>query len=510
MKSLSFCQKNNEYSRFVDSADIYIDISTNKAISFLDSIPKPIEENLKGRLADYYSIVALVQDDNIEEAKQHQSYILALHYAKKEKNFKVAGDACIELFSNIYLTQKDTTSYSYLEKAKYYYELGGYENGVLEVEQMYAYVEFLKGNSLECNNLLLRNLDRYNSVEDDKYFIMFAAYMLTNNYVDLRKLDKAHNYFNKFKELRGNSTTSIYNYLAFEGSTNLSFAESYLKSKQMDSSLYYLNKSKNVLKYMSEDAISKYYSLFIDYYKTTGDINSSKLYIDSLKTFESDIFEKTVKASLQISDSFLKAEEQLLVENEKKRFYNSVLVIVFACVLISFCFIYYIANKRNKIRLVEFENQVTNFSYLKTSNEKLSVKVQGLEEYIKNLKKEIKVISTLDISTQKDRIKGFYINLQHSSSTILDKTENHLDLINDLNINFFKQLQERYPKLNNSEIIICYYLFVGFKNKEIAVFLNSSIRAIESKRYRITKKIKLNNTTLSDHLKSSFEQETLI
>ena len=94
--------------------------------------------------------------------------------------------------------------------------------------------------------------------------------------------------------------------------------------------------------------------------------------------------------------------------------------------------------------------------------------------------------------------------MHHNSTTLLDKTENHFELVNDLNVDFFKKIQERYPQLNNSEIIICYYLFIGFKNKEISVFLNTTVRAVESKRYRITKKIDLNNMTLLQHLKETF------
>ncbi len=73
----------------------------------------------------------------------------------------------------------------------------------------------------------------------------------------------------------------------------------------------------------------------------------------------------------------------------------------------------------------------------------------------------------------------------------------HLNLINDLNVDFFNELSQMHPELNESEIIICYYLFAGFKNKEIAAFLNTSIRSVESRRYRIGKKLKIKDKELS-------------
>jgi DNA-binding NarL/FixJ family response regulator len=78
--------------------------------------------------------------------------------------------------------------------------------------------------------------------------------------------------------------------------------------------------------------------------------------------------------------------------------------------------------------------------------------------------------------------------------------------MNELNVEFFKKIEEVHPELNKSEIIICYYLFMGFTNKEIAVFLNTTIRSVESRRYRISKKIHLvkTDTTLLEYLENTF------
>ena len=135
---------------------------------------------------------------------------------------------------------------------------------------------------------------------------------------------------------------------------------------------------------------------------------------------------------------------------------------------------------------------------MQSSHEKLKVKVRGLEDYIVEVKKEIKSISRLnDVSLQREQIKKLYKDLHLNSSTVLDKSKSHLELVNDLNIEFFNKINEEYPQLDESEIIICYYLQIGFKNKEVAVFLNKSLRAIENKRFRIGKKLKLSESNLS-------------
>ncbi|GAL78048.1 hypothetical protein JCM19274_4547 [Algibacter lectus] len=108
---------------------------------------------------------------------------------------------------------------------------------------------------------------------------------------------------------------------------------------------------------------------------------------------------------------------------------------------------------------------------------------------------------------QRKKIKELLKNLHLDSSLLLDKTENHLELVNEFNIDFFTQIKNEYPQLSDSEVIICYYLFVGFKSKEIAVFLNSSTRAVEGKRYRIAKKMDLQKSdfTLVEYLNTSFK-----
>ncbi|PRP67945.1 helix-turn-helix transcriptional regulator [Nonlabens agnitus] len=120
---------------------------------------------------------------------------------------------------------------------------------------------------------------------------------------------------------------------------------------------------------------------------------------------------------------------------------------------------------------------------------------------------EIKNIAAIsELKEQQNRVKELYKKIQLNSSTLFSSGEDHLNLINDLNVNFFNQLSTKHPKLNSSEKIICYYLFMDFTNKEISSFTNSSVRAVESKRYRISSKLNLkqNNIKLSDYLKDSF------
>lgn len=500
-----FSQENKNYQRFIDSADVYIDTSSKKSLAFLDSIPEPLTENIEGRLADYYSFKALINDDFKQYSELHRSYILALKYAEVEDNCEVAGVSCLELFYNMYFVDKDSTAHKYLERAKMHFESCDYEYGLTELEQTYAYVEFLDSNYKASIELILDKLDNYKKL-NDKYYYMFATYMLTSNYTYLDDKKNINKYFKEFEFFKKDSTIADYNYLSFKSDLHIGRASMFFSKKQIDSTLHYLKKTSGLTDYMGIDVMQRYYTLYANTYKYSGNIELSKSYIDSLMIFDNKMYSNTLNASFKTNDSLSKVEFELQEEGEKKFFYG-ILISVFFLVLIFIGYLYFLFYKEKKLKLKsDFSTQESNLTYLKSNNEKLIVKVQGLEEYIVNLKKEVKTISSInDPLSLREGIKGFYKNLHLNSSTLLDKTENHLELVNDLNVDFFKKTQELYPQLNNSEVIICYYLFIGFKNKEIAVFLNTTLRAIESKRYRITKKINLEQkTTLKEHLEATF------
>jgi len=72
---------------------------------------------------------------------------------------------------------------------------------------------------------------------------------------------------------------------------------------------------------------------------------------------------------------------------------------------------------------------------------------------------------------------------------------------------FFKTLKQNYSVLTEDDLVICYYLYLKLTNPEIAKTLNKTVRAIESKRYRIGKKLQIanKNTTLIDTINDCYQ-----
>lgn len=506
---LNILYSQEKYYSYIDSADLYVDESPKLASKFLDSIPEPVQTNVKGRLAHYYQLRALVNNKHSERAKLYNNFLLTLKYAKIEKNHDIAGMACIELFYNIYLTKQDTSDYKYLDEAEKYFTLSKNIHGLMDVKQMYPYIKFNEKKYEESNQLILKDLETYKNTEDDAYYYMYALFLLSSNYIYLNDFEKAHKYFYHLKKVKQNKTISPSLHSLHVVALYGSLAEVHLKNKRADSTFVYLTKSSQLRKHMNSCDTRQYFNTYIDYFDYSENIEEKKSYIDSLRHFEEKELSKIADATVEINQVLQETENQLNNEESKKNLNRKWIALLFiALVFISFLFFNYY--KKIKIKLTDFTKRVSEYSYLKTNHDKLKIKIHGLEEYIVSLKKEIKDISSIsDNNNQRNKIKDLYTDIHLNSISILDKSENHLELINDLNIDFFNQISTKYPQLNSSEIIICYYIFTGFKNKEIAIFLNTSDRSIESKRYRISKKLDLQDKdfTLADYLEQFVPQE---
>ncbi|WP_146250767.1 helix-turn-helix transcriptional regulator [Nonlabens dokdonensis] len=492
--------------KFLDSASNTIDSNHFIAQQYLDSIPKPLSESIKGHIACYYELKVLINSKNEEDAKQYQNSILTLKYAELENNYDLAGWASLELFYSAYIRKKDSSAYHFLDKAHDYYTLADNRQGLAEVTQMEALDELNKGNFINSNNILLDNLEHYKSFKDDGYYQLYGLFLITSNYLELDNLTEAHVYFNNLKNLKADTSITPALYNSHLATLYGDFAEFHFNDKAMDSTLFYLNKSKRVKDAMTDEDKRNYFNLYADYFDYEKNYQSKNNYIDSLRFLEDNVLRKTMDASLLIGDVLLQSENELNVEKRKKELTKTWAISLSAVLLIGLGF-YLIKNKKTKQIIRNFKKNKDEFAYLKDNHEKLKAKVKGIEGYLSEIKIEIKNIAAIsELKEQQNRVKELYKKIQLNSSTLFSSGEDHLNLINDLNVDFFNQLSTKHPKLNSSEKIICYYLFMDFTNKEISSFTNSSVRAVESKRYRISSKLNLKqkNMKLSDYLKESF------
>ena len=132
---------------------------------------------------------------------------------------------------------------------------------------------------------------------------------------------------------------------------------------------------------------------------------------------------------------------------------------------------------------LNFKNQeLASFTYhLVTKNEliteikktvdKLSSKIENDKE----LKKEVKNIK----------------QLTDQNSNMDDDWENFIKSFDQVHSGFFKRLNEEFKDLSPNDYKMCTCLKMNMTSKEIASFMNISIRSVETNRYRLRKKLGL-------------------
>ena len=114
-------------------------------------------------------------------------------------------------------------------------------------------------------------------------------------------------------------------------------------------------------------------------------------------------------------------------------------------------------------------------------------------EILLNLKKEMQSLYLEKNLTKRDyNIKRLMRMIDNEISTKKD-----LELF-DTNFNavheeFINNLREKYPDLNQNDHRLCTFIKMNKSTKEIATFLNMSIRGVETSRYRLRKKMELDS-----------------
>ena len=208
---------------------------------------------------------------------------------------------------------------------------------------------------------------------------------------------------------------------------------------------------------------------------------------------------------LALNVNEVKAKE---IESENIRNYkNKIIILTFSTIIIlTSLIVIMILFTRNKylhhrsmetsyeqqLKIDKMENELMEMQ-LKNSKESLinlALHFKSYIDYINPLKAKLKEALDAPENEQKGKFKNIYMEL-HNNNGLFNNTENLHKQINEIYKDFIDRLEQKYPSLTKSEKRLCTMLYINMSSKEIAVISNTTIRSVETSRYRLRKKFDL-------------------
>lgn len=154
----------------------------------------------------------------------------------------------------------------------------------------------------------------------------------------------------------------------------------------------------------------------------------------------------------------------------------------------------------NEKNIVQLKNESLQ-NELKIKSKQLANNAMALvkkNEVLQDIKRELAVNKEgfKDYYSYKKLVKKLNSSLEHK-----DEWEVFEENFNQVHDEFFTKLKSRHPVLTPKDLKVCAYIKMNLANKEIAPLMNISVRGVETHRYRLKKKLSLeNDISLTDYL----------
>ena len=187
-------------------------------------------------------------------------------------------------------------------------------------------------------------------------------------------------------------------------------------------------------------------------------------------------------------------------KNEWKLFIS--ITIVLTMIVITFGILYAknteifhknkVTSYEQQIKIDKIESDLMEYQ-LKSNREliiKMALQIKSYVDIINPIKEELKSAIELPEKEQKNKIKNLYHNI-HNNTITLNNAESIKKQIDAIYKDFFKKLDDKHPGLTKSEKKLCTMLYINMSSKEIATVTNTTIRSVETSRYRLRRKFEL-------------------
>jgi DNA-binding NarL/FixJ family response regulator len=133
-------------------------------------------------------------------------------------------------------------------------------------------------------------------------------------------------------------------------------------------------------------------------------------------------------------------------------------------------------------------------SKLDLSNKELSIKKRELEHFANLVREKNKLLSELEeemMATDDDKKYDQISRLTQSIILTEEDWENFKTIFEEVHVNFFAKLRDKYPDLSISEVRLTSLMKLNLSNKEIGNMLGISPSSVIKSKYRLKKKLQM-------------------
>lgn len=457
----------------------------------------------------YIKIAKLYQNNEFDYKWSIEAMNNAVNNAQMTNNESFIIDANLA-YADIFLAQKNYNSaLTYYNKILKYKANNNTIKQIAKTISNKANVYIIKKEYNEALNLIDSSLkislkNSYNDLTINNYGLKATIFD------SLKVVDSAKKYYHKAIEL-SYSTQNYENCGKFmydlgmlnKNNNNIKDAIDIFKILS-DSTEYYKNYN---ICYNSYYQLSKCYASLGNYEKAYKYFDKYDIFYSKANKLKNEKKIKDIHTNYLLSANIeeLKAKE---IETNKARIskQNMIMFISLGIVLLLMLIIITILSNRNKdlyhknkemayeqqLKLDKMENDLMEMQ-LRNNKESLinlALHFKSYIEYLNPLKAKLKEIIDSPESEQKNKIKNIYLDMQNNNS-LFNNTENLYNQINDIYKDFIDRLEQKYPTITKSEKRLCAMLYINMSSKEIAVISNTTIRSVETSRYRLRKKFNL-------------------
>jgi DNA-binding CsgD family transcriptional regulator len=220
-------------------------------------------------------------------------------------------------------------------------------------------------------------------------------------------------------------------------------------------------------------------------------------------TLDEILENKEYRYTIQISQLLdgLESKNEILIKkaeikDEKEKNSRIVFISIIVILILAFATAYFLSRKVYLDKQMIIVNQKEKIAKSELEHKKrelaaFSANIVQENEQVSNILKDLKYYTSL-LNNEKD--KNIFLPLLKSVKRILsEKRKDNLyaDQFNAAYPGYLEYLTRTYSDLTTADLKLCTFLRMNLNTKEVAEIMGLSVRSVESRRYRLRKKLKL-------------------